>query len=317
MKKYSTSVSKLIEGRNLYEYLKLGENSKKNILVKFGFDLSTIDFEESEITLKISTDEEFIKLTPTVNISYYDENDKLTKRIRKVPNNDDLVSFEGEIYEELSFKSSQQAKEFADMYEYGTHIFEDTIALIHFKGLEWNNTKINNVKDIKTITERVNGNINDRYYNILRNNLAGALETKEIYIVKSKNFYNIYYGNVPVSKINDSKSGFSITELDNIIEYLEHEVPDDGYFSLFARDAIKILKSNLLNRGYNPNKEFISSKSQQTYENVISSKDILPNEKVYVKLKVVSNHPVVLVDSKLESRDKETEIDKKYYIRIK
>lgn len=317
MKKYSTSVSKLIKGKDLYEYLKLDKNSKKNILVKFGFDLSTIDFEESEITLKISTDEEFVKLTPTVNMSHYDEDDKLTKRVRKVPNNDDLVSFEGEIYEKLSFRSRQEAKEFADMYGYGTHVFEDTIALIHFKGLEWNNAKINNVKDIKIITEKVNGDINDRYYNILRNTLANALETKEVFVTKSKNFYNIYYGNVPISKINNSKEGFSITELDNVIEYLEHEVPDKGYFSLFARDAIKILKSNLLNRGYNPNKEFISARSQQTYVDVISSTNIVPNENVYVKLKVVSNHPVVLVDSKLESRDKETEIDKKYYVKIK
>lgn len=80
MKKYSTSVSKLIKKKDLYDFLKLDINSKKNILVKFGFDLSTIDFEDSEITLKISNDEEFIKLTPTVNMSYYDENDKLTKK---------------------------------------------------------------------------------------------------------------------------------------------------------------------------------------------------------------------------------------------
>lgn len=202
------------------------------------------------------------------------------------------------------------------MYGYGTHIFEDTIALIHFKGLEWNNAKIVNVKDIMTNTLKVNGDINERYHNILRNTLAGALEKKEIFVAKSKNFYNIYYGNVPVSKINNSEEGFSITELDNIIEYLEHDVPDKGYFSLFARDAIKILKSNLLNRGYNPNKQFISDKSQQTYVDIISSTNIIPNEKVYVKLKVVSNHPVVLLDSKLESRDKETEIDKKYYTKI-
>lgn len=317
MKKYSTSVSKLIKRKDLYEYLKLDKNSKEKILVKFGFDLSTIDFEESEITLKILIDEEFIKLTPTVNMSYYDETDKLTKRVRKVPNNDDLVSFEGEIYEELSFKSEQEAREFADMYGYGTHIFEGTIALIHFKGLEWNNAKIDNVSDIKNITEKFNGIIKDRDYDILRSTLARALETKEVFIAKSKNFYNIYYGNIPVSKINNSKEGFSITELDDIIGYLEHEVPDKGYFSLFARDAVKILKSNLLNRGYNPNKEFISNKSKQTYVDVISSTNIVPNENVYVKLKVVSNHPVVLVDSKLESRDRETEIDKKYFVKIK
>src|SRR5574344_712560 len=154
MKKYSTSVSKLISKEALGKLINLEHSSKKKILVDFGFDINTIDIKKSEITLKISTDEEFVKLTPTINISYYNENDKLTKRVKKIPNNDDLVTFEGEIYENLSFKSMEEAKEFSDMYGYGTHIFDDTIALIHFKGLEWNNAKISEVKNIKDITEK-------------------------------------------------------------------------------------------------------------------------------------------------------------------
>lgn len=316
MKKYSTSVSKLISKDNLSDLINLKYSSKKKILVDFGFDVNTIDIKNSEITLKISTDEEFVKLTPTINISYYNENDKLTKRVKKIPNNDDLVTFEGEIYENLSFKSMEEAKEFSDMYGYGTHIFDDTIALIHFKGLEWNNAKISEVKNIKDITEK-HSNIGEREYDILRGNLARALEMKEVYIVKNKSFYTIYYGDVPTSKINDINEGFSIKELDDIIEYLEHEVPDKGYFSLYARDAVKILKSNLLNRGYNPLKQFVSEKSMETYVDVLSSTDISHKENVYVKLKVVSKEPVVLIDSKLDTRDVETEIDKKYYLRIK
>src|SRR5574344_642600 len=173
MKKYSTSVSKLISKEALGKLINLEHSSKKKILVDFGFDINTIDIKKSEITLKISTDEEFVKLTPTINISYYNENDKLTKRVKKIPSNDDLVTFEGEIYENLNFNSIEEARDFADMYGYGTHVFEDTIALIHFKGLEWNMNKIAEVEAVKNITER-NGSIGDREYDILRSNLARA-----------------------------------------------------------------------------------------------------------------------------------------------
>src|SRR5574344_2151056 len=162
MKKYSTSVSKLISKEDLGKLINLEHSSKKKILVDFGFDINTIDIKKSEITLKISTDEEFVKLTPTINISYYNENDKLTKRVKKIPSNDDLVTFEGEIYENLNFNSIEEAR-----------VFADTIALIHFKGLEWNMNKIAEVEAVKNITER-NGSIGDREYDILRSNLARA-----------------------------------------------------------------------------------------------------------------------------------------------
>lgn len=316
MKKYSTSVSKLIKRQDLYDFLRLDKNNKKQILAKFGFDLSTINFKESEITLRISDDEEFVKLTPTVNISYYDECDKLTKKVIKTPNNDDLVFFEGEIYEELNFNSLEEAKEFSDIYGYGNYVDQETKALIHFKGLEWNNNKIQNAGNIKRATIENNGNLSENDLNILRTILAKALEQKEIYIVKSKNYYTVYYNGFPISKTNDINKGFSISEIDNIINYLEHEVSDKGYFSLYARDAVNILKSNLSKRGYNPSRKFISEKSQQTYIDSLTSSDDEMNDNVFVKIKVVSNQPVVLFDSITKSFDKSSEIDKKYYVRM-
>ncbi|HPF83149.1 MAG TPA: hypothetical protein PLV83_03155 [Bacilli bacterium] len=310
MQKYSTSVSKLVKKSELYNYLELDKNSKEEILKKFGFDISTINIDESEITLKISEDVDLTKINPTVIRSYYDENDVLSEIVKKVPNKSELVTFEGEIYEQLNFKSYTEASKFADLHNYGSHVFKDTVALIHFKGMEWNDKKIEAIKNMQELTKRNNGVISERSHEILLSDLRKALETKEFYVVKNNRYYNIYFGSVPFIEISSKKNGFSIKEIDNIIHCLEYESPDKGYFSLYARDALKLLRTNLLNRGYNPKTEFIDIDSMETYIDSITSVDTADND-IYLKLKVISNVPSLLIDAE-EQFDVSNEVAKVY-----
>lgn len=287
MKKYSMSVSTFIQKKDLSEELNIidaSNETKERLLKRFGFDTSVLDLDNSEVTIKVSLDEELVKLNPSVTISYYDENDRLMQRVKKAPNNEDLVSFEGEIYEELSFSSDEEAKKFSDLRGYSMQLYGDTTALIHFKGLEWNHKTLKEVEDVRNLTEE-NGVFNSRTDEILKGSVRKALEEKEIYVVKTKNMYTIYYSQ-PLQYMNKGSVGFS-EEIDDIEEVVEHL--DKNYFVLYVRDALEMLKTNVRNRGYNPASEFIDNKSMSTYINSITDNTVNPNDYVYVKIKVVSD----------------------------
>ena len=315
MKKYSTSVSTLIQRREVNELLNINDansSTKKRLLRLFGFDIDTVDLDKSEVTIKITGEEELVKLNPSITRSYYDEDDTLRQTVKKVPNNNDLVSFEGEIYEKLSFASDEEALEFAKDHGYSMQLFGDTTALIHFKGLEWNHRTIKEVEEVKQLTEERNGSLTPKYNEILIGSLGKALEEKEIYVVKTNNMYTIYYTQ-PLQYMNKTnKSGFSSEEIDDIEEVVEHL--DRNYFVLYARDALEILKTNLKNRGYNPSEKFIDDKSMESYIDCITNNALNPTDLVYVKIKVVSDTPVVVDDHATQNVNIEKEVGKMYRI---
>lgn len=312
MKKYSTSVSTLIKRKDINELLNIvqaDDSTKKRLLRLFGFDIDTVDLTKSEVTIKIATDESLVKLNPSITRSYYDEADILRQTVKKVPNNSELISFEGEIYEKLSFNSDEEAREFAKDHGYDMQLFGDTTALIHFRGLEWNQRTIDEVEEIKNLT-KINGELTERYDDILKGSLRKALEEKEIYVVKTHNMYTIYYSQ-PLQYMNQTTNpGFSKEEIDSIEEVVEHL--DKSYFVLYARDALEILKTNLQNRGYNPNKKFIGDKSMEAYINCITDNAANPNADVYVKIKVVSDTPVVVDDAVTQDVNIENVVGKMY-----
>ena len=122
--------------------------------------------------------------------------------------------------------------------------------------------------------------------------------------------YTIYYTQ-PLQYMNKTnKCGFNSEEIDSIEEVVEHL--DRSYFVLYARDALEILKGNLKNRGYNPKEKFIDDKSMETYINCITDNQANPNDIVYIKIKVVSDAPVIVDDHATLDVDINKEINKVY-----
>lgn len=315
MKKYSTSVSKLIKRRDINDTLNITSDDievKKRLLEYFGFDTKTIDFDKAEITLKISNAEDFVKLNPTITKSYYNEDDILTQTVKKAPCNNDLLSFEGKIYEELHFNSDEEALSFAKEQGLDIPLFSDTTALIYFKGLEWNQKEIDTVNTIRDLTIQANNGFISKYEAILKNSFRKAIEAKEMYVIKTKNMYTVYY-NQPLQYISKKgKTGFTEEEISSIATLAEHF--DGSYFVLYVRDALAILNSNLINRGYNPKEKFIDDNSMETYIDCLTSSIANPNEPIFVKLKVVSDTPVMVDDTSTMKLDIDEEVNRKYYI---
>jgi len=296
MNKYSTSIRKTFVKSELIDIFRIRDlinptmENVSSILSDFGFDLDSIDFGSSQITLRIN--DEYKQADQMINVTHYDSSDNITEKFMKIPLDKSLISFEGEIYENLDFKSSEEVEEFIAKNGYERYIDMDTKAVIHFRAREVNPKKMRIAQKIEEETLKKKTVLTDREKEILEQEKQRAIDVKDIYITKDKNLYTVFY-EAPYYYNNKKQiSSFTCEEIDTIIERI---LPlDSGYFILYVQSALLDHKKTISNRGFVPTINFIDSSSLRLIENNI----VYPNEKekVSVKIKVISDQEVKFKD---------------------
>lgn len=300
MNRYSVSVSKnyskyeLINQFFTRDLIEASDETKRKLLELFGFDLTTIDLDDSQITIRLSEDEPLSKQMPTISITKYDENNNICKKFSKLPSDNNVISFKGEIYENLKFHNQNMLDSFIKKNGYENYIYEDTTSLIHFEVKEINERKkIDFLRMQEQTLKQYDGLIPRVIGSIIEREKKGIIDVSELYITKNKSYYTIfinspyYYNNI------DNNSNFNSAEIENILTMLS--TIGNEFLPLYARASLKVYQDSIINREYKPSQEFIDSKSLSLLERCI----LYPasDDTITVKLKVISNNEVKFNDN--------------------
>lgn len=311
MKKYKTSVSKvmtkseLLDNIDIVKLLNCDSDSKKYILDLYNIDSSSIDLDKSDISFSVGRKCDLTKSTPSINMVYYDENDLIMERFIKNPEAKDLISFEGEIYENLSFRNDDERKKFIKDNNYEELIYPETISLMHFKAKEINSSRLKSAIAVEENTKKNNGIITGVMKSIIDRLYKNAVDVKEIYITKDKNMYSVFFG-APYYYDNKTKGvSFTTEELNNIMNLIVSL--DSGYFLIYVKNAILAHQKTIEHRGYKRNKRFLSNDTIEEMSYLLENNSIDPNTILYTKVKVISNNPIELIE-------KEEKEEKTYHI---
>jgi len=307
MKKYSYSISEIYSEKELnekFDLITLYKNNKLGLiemLKKYGI-ISTL--ESDQITLKIRRNYNYASL-PLVSSKYYDEHDLLVSKIKLSEEDQKILSFEGEIYENLDF-SKTDFNTFLNDNNYDNTIDEDVICCLHFKGFEWNLEKLKNYKNMVEMTSLneqaktlgINNNMdsknNERLNKLLEQQKQKCIEKKELYIYKTKNTFVLYY-NAPY--IYDSKlQTFTEDEIEIIIERINDLLKlnmhsEEDRFLMYVVASLRQYQINLKNRGFKKEK-MIDDETLKIIENCVLSNN-KDNKNMFLKLKIVSDQPIV------------------------
>ncbi|MDD3453450.1 MAG: hypothetical protein PHN42_04205 [Bacilli bacterium] len=308
MKKYSYSVSEIYSNYDLNEKLNLlgllneSENKQelRNLLTQFNIDSSVLDLDDTEVTIRLDYDDIFINL-PLVSSKYYDENDQLFSKIKLNKDNTELLSFSGEIYEKLEFNDGN-LKNFLIENNYQDYIYPESKAVIHFKGVEYNKTKLKEYYDMEKISRSNNSN-SDKVNQILEIQKLKCEETKEMYIVKNNRSYMFYYNAPYIYDVMDNNPGFSIEEIDQVIRTISNlqklsQQSEEDIFLLYATSALNQYEKTISNRGYKK-EELLDSKAISVIEDCIIKNNKKENN-IYFKLKIVANEEIKKLETKNE-----------------
>lgn len=307
MKKYSYSISEIYSEKELnekFDLITLYKNNKLGLiemLRKYGI-ISTLD--SDQITLKIRRNYNYTGL-PLVSSKYYDEHDLLVSKIKLSEEDQKILSFEGEIYENLDF-SKTDFNTFLTDNNYDNTIDEDVICCLHFKGLEWNLEKLKNYKNMvemssvneqaKTLgtNNNMNSKNNERLNKLLEQQKQKCIDKKELYIYKTKNTFVLYY-NAPY--IYDSKlQTFTEEEIEIIIERINDLLKlnmhsEEDRFLMYVVASLRQYQINLKNRGYKKEK-MIDDETLKIIEDCVLSNN-KDDKNIFLKLKIVSDQPIV------------------------
>lgn len=205
---------------------------------------------------------------PTVRNKYYDENNNIVSSINvDIPENNstNLLSFSGEIYEKLNFKTNEEALIYQKEHQICEELDKDITTYIHFLGEE----------------------ANDNWH-------------KEMHIIKQKNCTMIKYGDhFPICNIARGTS-ITVDEIDEIISFLKVRTPNNEFLKYIIRE-LKSLKKVLGERKYVRNQNIIKKESLEKISTIIADSDYGHERNIHFKAKIISSNPLEFKKEKTRS----------------
>lgn len=207
---------------------------------------------------------------PVIRSKYYDEyNNVFYKMQVDVPNENhtNLVSFSGEIYESLDFKTDEEAKKYAFEQGIKEDLDSEIKTYIHFKGEEENDTW-----------------------------------HKEMHIIKQRNSTIVKYGEHFIF-LNENNNSITVKEIDKIIEFLKEKTPNNEFLKYVVKE-LKSLRKNLGQKQYIRKDENIDSESLKKIANIISDENYGEDRNIYLKSKIISSVPLNFVKQEIKTLKK-------------
>lgn len=207
---------------------------------------------------------------PVIRSKYYDEyNNVFYKMQVDVPNENhtNLVSFSGEIYESLDFKTDEEAKKYAFEQGIKEDLDSEIKTYIHFKGEEENDTW-----------------------------------HKEMHIIKQRNSTIVKYGEHFIF-LNENNNSITVKEIYKIIEFLKEKTPNNEFLKYVVKE-LKSLRKNLGQKQYIRKDENIDSESLKKIANIISDENYGEDRNIYLKSKIISSVPLNFVKQEIKTLKK-------------
>lgn len=207
---------------------------------------------------------------PVIRSKYYDEyNNVFYKMQVDVPNENhtNLVSFSGEIYESLDFKTDEEAKKYVFEQGIKEDLDSEIKTYIHFKGEEENDTW-----------------------------------HKEMHIIKQRNSTIVKYGEHFIF-LNENNNSITVKEIDKIIEFLKEKTPNNEFLKYVVKE-LKSLRKNLGQKQYIRKDENIDSESLKKIANIISDENYGEDRNIYLKSKIISSVPLNFVKQEIKTLKK-------------
>lgn len=290
----------------------------KSLLENFSIYTSPIDYENMQITVRVSPMETkssiYEHIFPLANISnrYYDEQDKLSSEFSVMLGNGTLLSLEGEIYEQLHLDSNN-IEVFKAQHQYDDHICPELVSCIHFKGIEYNRYKKSDYDE--TLKNLENKNLTDRERQILQQTHEKTKEIKEMYITKDRQKFQMYYNGPHIFNNLGSTGSLSVEEIDiiqsRILELIllngkcSHEINfyevdqhtnDNEQFLEYVYAYLSLYKKIVANKGYQEKSvDMIDAASIQMIIDCINGK--YPTG-VFCKITMISDNPIETTEEK-------------------
>jgi len=207
---------------------------------------------------------------PVVRSKYYDEYDNIFYKVKvDIPkeNHTNLKSFNGEIYERLSFRNDIEAREYALEQSINEDLDSEITTYIHFKGEEDNDTW-----------------------------------HKEMHIIKQRNSTVVKYGDHFIFT-NENNKSITANEIDNIVEFLKNKTPNNEFLKYVIKE-LKSLKRTLGQRKYIRKDENIDNESLKNIADIISDDNYGEDRNIYFKSKIISSKPLKFVNNNIKTLKK-------------
>ena len=195
---------------------------------------------------------------PVIRSKYYDEYDNIFYKMKvDIPehNNTNLIKFNGEIYENLNFKTDEEARK----YSLEQNIKEDLDS------------------EIKTYMHFIGEEENDTWH-------------KEMHIIKQRNSIVVKYGDHFIFT-NENNNSITEKEIENIVEFLKNKTPNNEFLKYVLKE-LKSLKRVLGQRSYIRKNENIDKDSLKKISSIICDDNYGEDRNIYFKSKIISSIPL-------------------------
>lgn len=265
IEEFRTILQYIISNKNLMTELNnvdLTTSDIEKLLQKYHIEVEPITIQNIMNLIRYITGIPTICL-PTIRNKYYDEHNNVVTKIKILNDGiNNLESFEGKIFEYLSFQNEEEIKKFKETYQIDQDIDIDTTSVIHFKGRE-----------------------------------KGSLDNNEIYIIKQKLCIYIYYDVPHFLIVKERNQGLKSEEICSIRELLIRNTPDNEFRKYVLRE-LKSLEKSIQKKEYIRNHQMIDEMSREEIHHILKSKDYEENEYIYFQAEIVSSKKIQLENQK-------------------
>ena len=259
-------------------------NSLKLILDKYNISYNEIDIENILKIINGIVYKEPIFL-PTTRDKYYDENNHLISIIEvnnTKRNSTNLTNFEGEIYENLDFKTDLEAIEFVQNINSNLKTEIKTVP-----------NGIGKTKDIIIKPHEIKEDFDSEFktYIHFKGDILDEDWYDEIHIFKEKNTIIIKFGGlIPIVSRVPNES-ITSEEIKDVITVLETKFPLNEV-SRYAIRELYNLKKVIEKRNYKKNENIIDINTLVKISSILADINYGDDRNIYFKTKIISSKPL-------------------------